>query len=304
MMWLIAGILSPFLWAISNLIDQLAMRKYFKGQSVEYRTALVLPRLFLLPLMFFIPVIYEQSFWTIALLMSFGMGYYFAIIPYTKALEIEESSRLVPFMQTIPIFMFVMLYVTLGETITLFQSLGCLMIVLSAFCIMADYKTFKIKLLALVLMTLTAIGLAFMNTLQRIVLINDVPWYVLFIWMSFGKVIGTSFIYMFSAKQRLFLKKLISKNERQIWLLFITQQLTTNGAFIFFIISISLVPSGVITQSLNGLQSIFALLISYLFAKIFPDYFNPPKTKHEFIWYVVFFIMMLAGTVLIYKATA
>lgn len=98
----------------------------------------------------------------------------------------------------------------------------------------------------------------------------------------------------------MFFYKIIKLENRKSLFAIVAHQISTNGAYVFFVISLSLAPAGVLTQSINGFQPIFVLSIGLLFAKLFPSYFNPPKTKHEFAWYAVFMALMLVGVFMIY----
>lgn len=55
-----------------------------------------------------------------------------ATVCYLYALNIDEASFVTPFYQTVPIFAYFVGYFVLGETITLAQGLGSLVVIVGA----------------------------------------------------------------------------------------------------------------------------------------------------------------------------
>jgi len=105
MLWLIPAILAGLLWAISNIGDKYIVSQKIKNPFVY----LILLGLFGLISIIFLPFTSFENFsLQIGLLLVLASALYFvASVPYLKALQLEEVSRVNIWWSLIPIFSFV-----------------------------------------------------------------------------------------------------------------------------------------------------------------------------------------------------
>ncbi len=117
-LWLITAIATPTLWATSNVFDG-AMRKHFVKDDL---TLTWMGGLLRLPLILFF--LFSGSFRLPANLGDLGMIFLagilwvFPIVLYFRALEKEETSRVVLMMQFLPVITLALAYPILGEVLT------------------------------------------------------------------------------------------------------------------------------------------------------------------------------------------
>ena len=303
MLWLIAGILSPFFWAMANNIDQYMVREHFVNKTKIYRAMLMTTRIFIIPLVFIIDGVLEIDPLIIILLMLIGMNGFLAFAAYNKALQYDEASKAVPFLQTIPIFMFIILYFTNNETVTITQLIGSFIIIISALALLIDKNSKTINTMVVWFMLLSAALFSFGNVIQRILLTDNIPWYVVFLWVQVGSTFMGVYIFSTSSEARTRFKKMFVNKEKNLFFGIILQQLSMNLAYLSYVLALKNAPSGGLAQSLSGFQPIFILLIGLIFAKLFPEHFRPPKTKHDWVWYFIFTLILLIGVAMIYGVT-
>ena len=130
--WLFASLLVPLFWGLTNVFDQILQRNYAKDElNLTLASALSrLPEALLLFLMFgfFLPSVP-------VLLLSFlhCMILTISIFFYCRALQHEEATRVIIFFQTIPVFVFVLSSLFLGEVLTLVQFLAFFTLLFAGF---------------------------------------------------------------------------------------------------------------------------------------------------------------------------
>lgn len=125
--WIFFALISPFLWAFTNILDSSIRRRYIKNDYFMMWTSAVLR----LPIVVFLFFIYGIEFpgWITAGGMLFaGILWTAMFVPYLKALEFEEPSRIALFLQMGSIFSLILAYFLLGEFLDIKQSFAFILI--------------------------------------------------------------------------------------------------------------------------------------------------------------------------------
>ena len=117
MSWVLLAIVATFFWASSNILDKILRTKYLKS-SIALTASFGIFGLifsFILFLVIGIPAIPIQH-----LIAAFVAGILvpYAVIPYIKALSLEEASRVIPLWHLSPIFTLILAAVFLNEILT------------------------------------------------------------------------------------------------------------------------------------------------------------------------------------------
>lgn len=300
MIWLLTGIVSPFLWSINNAVDQLLMRQDFKGQGLPYLgVASILAILIAAPIM-----AYDRAFFDITLMdnmLFFIMAVLglFAFWPYMVALEKDEASHVVPFFQTIPVFVFVFSYIGMGETITSQQLIGSALIMGAAFLIMFDWHTFRFRLQPIMLMLAASFMLGVATVIQRYTM-QEIAWYTVFGWICLHSFfLGLGFLLCHRGSRRLAHTIFLSGNLRLLTLVTM-QEVISFAAFMLFTISLAYAPAAGLTQTLNGFQPFFVLVVGWAAYCWMPLIFAKPDFGRIFIWHIGCLAAMLMGVGMIY----
>ncbi len=118
--WLLFSILAPLFWGLSNPLDS-ALRRHFIKNDFVLTWLLLLGRLLLaglLVLLWDVDLVWNMK--ALALMLA-GFLLTIPFILYFRALEFEETSRVIIFTQMGPIAVFLLAYIFLGETLTFLQ---------------------------------------------------------------------------------------------------------------------------------------------------------------------------------------
>lgn len=126
--WFFFALISPFLWAFSNILDSAIRRKFIRN---DYTMTWLLTML-RLPIVVILVAIYGFEFpgWAGGWMLLAGMLWTVVFVPYLRALEFEETSRVALFLESIPIFTLILGYLVLDESLSVQQVLAFVLILL------------------------------------------------------------------------------------------------------------------------------------------------------------------------------
>lgn len=208
MSWFLIALGAPILWAIVNIADDYLVSKYSQKEKERSSGGLVLfSSLIGLVVAFFI-FIFINGVWAIpfidkVLLFITGGLTIVWIILYLYALEIEDISAIVPWFLVVPIFGYFLGYVFLGETLTKYQIIGTIIVLLGALINSIDFSEGKrkIKKRPVFYMVFACIAIAMSGVIFKFVTIEGNFWVSSF-WEYFGLGVFGVIIYMFVPKYR------------------------------------------------------------------------------------------------------
>ena len=300
MSWVIAGLLASFFWALTNLLDQIVIRKYYPDQAILILTINGLIQLipFLLFAVLF-PNIFSVPIGYILIIIATSLVNTLGFITYYKALELDEASNTVPVLQLQPILIFIGAYFLFGETITIAQGIGAALIIGAAISLLIDFETKKQNLKALSLIGFCALVLSLTTIIDRY-LLKNLDWTEVFAWAALGYVIF-SFI-IFSTRPALFRQVIARlKQPRQNGFQFIIAvEMMATIATALFLFSLATASAAGLAQTLLGFMPFFALALGYAGYKLIPDFVKKPKTGFHLGFHFLGLIIMLVGLYFIY----
>ncbi|MFH1790181.1 MAG: EamA family transporter [bacterium] len=131
MLWVILGISSHFFWAILNLGDKYVLSKRVNNPYV-YLVWLTLVGILSVVLIPFIDFHIPQNPMVMLLIIVGGIMYFFGGLPYVKAMQMEEPSRINIWWNLIPIFSFFIGWIFLDESFTGAQSVAFIVLLIGA----------------------------------------------------------------------------------------------------------------------------------------------------------------------------
>ena len=195
MLWILFAIIANVLFAVSNLFDKFLIEKRVRdplaltvfGGWIDLLVALII--ILIHGLAITVPL-------QVGVLLLSGVFVELALIPYFKALSLEDASRISPLFQSMPVFVLLLSSVFLRETLTHRQLLGFLLILSGSFIVSmrkTDAGIFKIRkafwwvLLASILWALPAVMFKF-------VVIKQTFWDALAL-EFFGVAIGATILF-------------------------------------------------------------------------------------------------------------
>ncbi|MGC8901450.1 MAG: EamA family transporter, partial [bacterium] len=201
MSWILFAIIANVLFAVSNLFDKFLIEKRVREPLALSVLGGWIDFLFAMGIILIHGFSITSSLQMTILLIS-GVFVELALIPYFKALSLEDASRISPLFQSMPVFVLLLSYIFLREALTLRQLLGFLLILIGSIIVSiqkTDAGGFKIRkvflwvLLASLLWALPAVMFKF-------VIVNQNFWDALAC-EFFGVTIGATILFFLYSKR-------------------------------------------------------------------------------------------------------
>jgi drug/metabolite transporter (DMT)-like permease len=190
--WFLIALLAPFLLACANHNDKFLLSKYIKDKKIG--SIIIFSSLFsgvAIPIVLLVePGAYQIGLVQASALVATGMFSVFAVLCYLYALDIDEASFVTPFYQTVPIFAYVLGYFILGETITLVQGVGSVVIIVGALALSFELgrRGIRFKRSVVLLMLAASFLNAIDGVIFKLIAVDKGFWTSLF-WGFVGQVI-------------------------------------------------------------------------------------------------------------------
>jgi drug/metabolite transporter (DMT)-like permease len=132
--WFAIALWAPFLLACANHNDKFLLSRHLAKKTIgavaitsALFSALAVPVVLLLQ-----PDVTSVTIFQAAALVATGMSSILGAVFYLHALDTDEASRVAPLYQTVPVFAYILGYFVLGETITLAQGFGSIVVIVGA----------------------------------------------------------------------------------------------------------------------------------------------------------------------------
>lgn len=228
------------------------------------------------------------------IIISTGVLSIWGLAIYYKALSLEETSRIIIFFKAIPIFILVLSFLFLRETITLKQFLGFIVILTSV--VGVSLKATEKKHVS-----------SFLSTGLGLILLVDVLWAVSAVLVkfainlnSFAKIVsyeswgvglgGIALYFLFPSIRMAFHKTRKSVRKVALIILFINESIFLLSKAITFY-AYSLGPTSLVSV-IGGTQVFYGILSGFLLTKISPKIFHE-DIGHKTLQRKLFFAAIL-----------
>lgn len=305
--WFLFAILAPFLWGLVNHIDRYLLSKSFRGNGVG--TILIFSSLFSFVLVIFIGLflktpVFDLSFIDgVSLVLIGGLGA-LGFYCYLAALDIEETSVVVPFLQLGPIFGYILGYLVLGEVLTANQIMASVLILAGVVVLSFDFdidNNIQFKKKMIILMIGSSFFFALHDTLFKEIAIRDEFWVSTF-WQYLGLTFSGIFILIFVPKFRKQFFLMFKLNKPSVFsmnifseTLYLLANLASNFAMLLAPVALVLVVS--------SYQPLFVFLIGTFLTIFFPNIVKEKITKRHLVQKIVSVIIIVTGSYLLYSST-
>lgn len=296
-MWIIFATLTPFLYTITNFIDKYILEKKIKdptaatifGSYVASGIGLAILTLQGFPLLSAQQVMY---------LFFSGILLVFYLLPYYSALRLDDTSRVVPLFQFIPVIVFFFSWMFLRETLSLTQIVGFIVILISGFVLSSDKVNIAIlkPRPMLYYMLFSSAMYATMLVLIRSVVKTEDFWVVMG-YQMIGNGIGATLLLMIvgvdrfkkATKDLFSIIGIVAVNNG----LAITAQLSEGFA-------LSLATTSLVSI-VGGVQPLFLTIIGYVFTRWRPTLIKEDIRAKIIKKKIITMISLLLGLYLIYR---
>ena len=291
MNWILFAFIAPILWAGCNVIDKFLLTKYFKN-PFDYQLWIVIMDI---PLVLFLLFFFSISFNYPAFILGIILGIMdvTALFIYSKAMLVEEASRVVSLSYIQALFVLPMAYVFFGEILKTHNYLGVILLTIGA--ILISFKGMKgekrIISPALKFVLILAFLWASMNVLEKYTL-GFIEYLSLIMWLVIGHMIGGFPLFLIKKIRRSIYIKIKNMN----WVILIFSILTVGlgySALYFYLIAMDIgVLSLTVGISLISPFVVFLITttISLFFPKIIKEKIDRSTISLKFIAICLIFV--------------
>ncbi len=295
MLWVFLAISAHFFWAVENVATKYIVGKRVSNPYVFLILLTVLSGgigILIFPFVnFFVPE------WKILFLLALaGFLYFYAGLPYIKAMQIEEVSRINILWNLVPIFSLFFGYF-IGDRLSALEILALVFLVSGGVTasIHSREKGFSFSK-AFWLMMLSCLVYSFESVLFRYVALR-IPFAIAFVWVAFFEVLS-ALSALFLSKIRFDFKEAIKNCGYSLLGITLGIAVIANLGIFLSQWALSLKPAALVF-SFEGFQVVFVFIMA-----IFITHFYPRILKEEFDWKnialkLTAMVLMIAGVVVL-----
>ncbi len=307
MTWFAFTIISPILNALVNYIDKYLIEKVVEGRGIG--SLIIFSALMGLPvallILLFGPNVFGISTKNALLIMLNGTFYVAWVLPYLYALQKDEASVVVPLiLQLTSVLAFILGFIFLGETLSLRQVIGCLLILIGALGLTLEINssiggksTYKIKSDVLLFSLLSCFFAAVSGVIFKFIALEESFWVTSF-WENIGIFISALILLCIpvykSQFQRVFKKDAV----RVFSLNALNESLISVGRTSLNYATL-LAPIALVFFVDSGFQPFFVLSFGILLSIFFPKFVEEDLRQVKLIQKFLSILIMFGGTYLI-----
>lgn len=291
MNWLILGIGSHWFWAVENVATKLMLGNKIKNPYI-FLILLTVASVIILPF-FLISNLTAPSASALAWLVLASAFYVMGGLPYTKALQLEEVTRINILWSAIPIFSLAIGWFALSDHLSTVEFVGMSVLILGAIAAALTKGEVKIKLSrAFWLMMLSCFCFAAYGVIVRYVS-RQISFITIFFWTTlFNALIALSFIMI--KKFRTELRSALAVSNKFFWLAILFIALGADAGIFLNQWALSLKP-GALVYALEGFQILFVFVLAALIQLKRPTWLQESFDKINLMFKFFGFVLVMLG---------
>lgn len=292
MEWLAFAVVAYVIWSACNLLSKILISGYVSSITVNLIGFGVwnLSPLLLLP----IRGIHLPRFDLLLIALGSGVLYFYILIPYFKALSIEEASRVVPLWRFTPLFILLFFGNVSGEHLDAWQVSAFILLVIGGFLVSVKrisdlFKPTK----AFYLMILASFLSATYSSIAKYIYLH-LTFSDGFTLMRVSVGVCSILMLCLPTQRQEFCQTLRQMNGKVRGLMLLNGGLEFAG-LAFYNFAMSLAPVSLLSAS-AGIQTIFVLLLSIFFSFKFPQFIHEDMSQKVLTQKGVAIAMIVVGT--------
>ncbi len=292
--WYFFALLAPAFWALNNVFIKFLLTNKFKSYYPTIAIISTADAVFALAIYLLTPVEFSFPFSLLALLA--GIFPLTAFWFYSRALLVEDVSRVITLFQLIPLFVVFLSVVILNEILALQNYLGIGLVVIAATLISYKKSGGKAFSRALKFMVPFALIIA-VYTIVNKALLGVLDFWSLFFWDISGTFLGAMSLLSFSKNRKALAETIAFVGRRVFLVTFVGEGMYVTGT-LCSLVALSLVEAP-LASAFFGLQP-FYVFFYILFLSIFlPKILKEDISKASISLKIVAIALMFMGTLLI-----
>lgn len=297
-MGIIYALLSPAIFSISNYLDKFLLEK----NNISPIVITIYGGIFAFiagVITLLLTGFYPIDTRSLIIILSSGFLTALYLLPYYKALSIDETSNVVPLFQFYPIFVLTLSFFLLKEGFTFVQYMGCALIIAAGFLLSVEKvagKMFSIRK-SFFYMMLSCFVFAIAQVLYRFAL-EEIPFWNTLPYETFGIALGALLIAMYGKNFQDFLKE-TKKFKKRVYVFLTINEIfyiaaRYTGYFAISLISVSLV------SILGGTQPLFVLIFGIILSIWFPHILKEVINRKTLGLKFLSILIIIVGSYLIF----
>ena len=303
MQWFFIALGAPFLWALVNISDQYLVAKYSTGKRGSGGLVLFssLIGIFVaISIGLFTTGVFNIPLWDKLLLIIVGGITIAWVILYLFTLEIEEVSAVVPWFLTIPIFGYGLGYIFLGETLSLQEKIGSLVVLIGVFLISIDFseQKRKFKWLPALYMIIACILISIAGIIFKYVTVGENFWV-----SSFWEYVGLGgfgiLIYLFIPKYRKEFMLMNKEGGGKIFVLNTVSELMTVVGNLLTSYAFLLAPVAMV-YLVSSFQPAIVLFMTLFATKFFPNTVKENISSKVLLPKIISITIIIFGSIILF----
>ena len=295
MSWILLSFIPPLLWSFSIILyDYLAKRRFSDNPTLMILMASFMELiggaflLLLYPGAWAIPVLDKSALMLLGVVIGIGF------IPYVWALKDCDASLAVPIFQIVPVFIFILEWLFMDQTFTLTGVAIALFIMAAAIGLSWDFRSRNFHWRALGLMLLSSFILGVYSTFAKYYTDAYTPIYA-YCWALLGAGIAAVIVYALHPPWFRQTRAILRGSSLRLTGIFAIQAVFDILAVGVFFLAIAKAPAAAYVQTLNGLQPLYVLLLSYGAGRVLSAHFDTHYIDAYFGWKLVCILALIAG---------
>lgn len=293
------AILSPAIYGINNYIDKFFLEKYKISPVVITVYSGIFAFLAGLIVLGFTGF-YKADIKSVLIIIGSGFLTNIYVLPYFKALNLDETSRVIPLFQFVPVFVLILSFLFLGEKLNLGQYLGALSIVIGSFLISLEKfnaKIFKIRP-AFWYMMLSSFLFSISVVLYKLG-VEEIPFWNTLPYEGLGIGIGALTIFLYKNNKKAFIKETKGFSKKVYGLMSVNESVYVTARYTTYF-ALSLVTASVVNV-LGGFQPFFVLVYGLILSLFFPFILKETISKKAVGQKLISIALIFLGVYLIFS---
>jgi drug/metabolite transporter (DMT)-like permease len=294
MEWYIFALLAPAFWAMNNVLIKFLITNKFKSYFPMIFTVVFMDAVFALAVSTFTPIVVSFPYSIVALIV--GLMPLLAFWFYSKALIMEEVTRIITLFQLIPVFVVFLSVIFLNEVLGIQKYFGIFLIVIASMLI--SYKKSGEKPFSSALKFMIPFGVIIAAyTISDKILLGYLDYWSLFFWNVLGTFCGVLFLLSLPKLRKESAKTILAVGKKAVFTTFIGEGLYVIGT-ICSLVALSLVDAS-LASSLFGLQPFYVFFYTLLLSLFLPKILKEEISKSIISLKISAIALMFIGTWLV-----
>lgn len=293
------AVLAPAIYAINNFFDKFFLEKYKISPSVMSIINGISGFISGLIVLFFTGF-YIASLNSIAIIIISGFLMIGCVLFYYKALFTDDTSRVMPLVQLVPVFVLILSFIFLGEKLFPKQYLGSFIIIVSTFFISLekfDLKIFKVRPAFWYML-----GYAFLYASSLVLYkfgVENISFWHTLPYEGLGMAFGALAIYLYGNNKKTFLREAKQFKGKGYFLLSLNESVFVSARYVTYF-ALSLISASIV-NILLGLHPLFVLLLGVVLSVWFPKILKEVINKKVLFQKIISIVFIFIGLYLIFS---